>query len=156
MEQDQFNLWINSLLKSHLTDDVNFQDFIEYVSSKLRKNRTKVQYLYEASYNNYIAQYQKSTNIISIPKPLSQNKPIRQYMDGVFDITHSGHMNAFRRARSLCDILVVGVASDAEVTQYKNKPLMNVAQRAKIAKACKWVDEVHTNSDPNYGNLKQI
>ena len=32
-----------------------------------------------------------------------------RYVDGCFDIMHSGHYNAIRQAKRLCDVLVVGV-----------------------------------------------
>ena len=65
-------------------------------------------------------------------------------------------MNALRRAKSLCDVLVVGVCSDAEVTYYKNKPLMNVHERAKIPRACKWVDEVYTDDVAYYPTIENL
>ena len=79
----------------------------------------------------------KSLNTI-----LNQHKPIRIYMDGVFDIIHSGHFNAIRQSKKLGDILVVGVNSDADVLKSKGPTLMNIKERAALAYACKWVDEV--------------
>ena len=69
-------------------------------------------------------------------------KQTRIYVDGVFDIIHSGHFNALRQAKKLGDILCVGINSDADVTRAKGSPLMNVHERAELAKACKWADEV--------------
>jgi len=108
-------------------------------------------------FEDFIEEYQKNqNNIVSIPKQVGKNKPVRLYVDGVFDITHSGHMNALRRAKSLCDVLVVGVCSDEDVTKYKNKPLMNVHERAKIPRACKWVDEVITDNCPYYPEVEDL
>jgi ethanolamine-phosphate cytidylyltransferase len=73
---------------------------------------------------------------------LITKKKIRVYMDGVFDIIHSGHFNALRQGKRLGDILVVGVNSDSDVEKAKGPPLMNVKERAALAGACKWVDEV--------------
>ena len=70
------------------------------------------------------------------------NKPIRIFMDGAFDLMHYGHMNAFRLARSLGTHLVVGVNSDASITQCKGKPLMNDDERLAMVRGCKFVDEV--------------
>ena len=69
-------------------------------------------------------------------------KPIRIYLDGVFDIIHSGHFNAIRQAKKLGDILVVGVNADDEVTKAKGPPLMNQKERGVLVAACKWTDEV--------------
>lgn len=41
-------------------------------------------------------------------KTVSQKKPVRIYIDGCFDIMHSGHYNALRQAKKLGDVLVVG------------------------------------------------
>jgi len=37
------------------------------------------------------------------------NKPVRIYIDGCWDIMHSGHYNAIRQAKALGDTLIVGV-----------------------------------------------
>lgn len=72
----------------------------------------------------------------------SISKKIRIFMDGVFDIIHSGHFNALRQGRKFGDILVVGINSDADVEKAKGPTLMNVNERAALVAACKWVDEV--------------
>ena len=68
--------------------------------------------------------------------------PVRTYIDGCFDIMHSGHYNAIRQAKQLTDILVVGVHSDAEILKHKGPPVMNNEERLATVRACKWVDEV--------------
>jgi len=74
--------------------------------------------------------------------PIAKKKPIRVFMDGCFDVMHSGHYNAIRQAKALGDILVVGVHSDEEITLNKRAPVMNNEQRLALVHACKWVDEV--------------
>lgn len=69
-------------------------------------------------------------------------KKDRIYMDGCFDLMHSGHFNAIRQAKSLGKVLVVGVHSDSEITRNKGPPVMNEQERYQLVKACKWVDEV--------------
>ena len=69
-------------------------------------------------------------------------RPIRTYIDGCFDIMHSGHYNAIRQAKQLTDILVVGVHSDDEILKHKGPPVMNNEERLATVRACKWVDEV--------------
>ena len=68
--------------------------------------------------------------------------PVRTYIDGCFDIMHSGHYNAIRQAKALTDILVVGVHSDDEILKHKGPPVMNNEERLATVRACKWVDEV--------------
>lgn len=74
--------------------------------------------------------------------PTQNPKKIRIYMDGVFDIIHSGHFNALRQGKKFGHILVVGVNSDSDVEKAKGPTLMNVHERANLVRACKWVDEV--------------
>ena len=73
--------------------------------------------------------------------PPAKRKPIRTYIDGCFDIMHSGHYNAIRQAKALTDILVVGVHSDEEIRKHKGPPVMNDEERLATVRACKWVDE---------------
>lgn len=72
----------------------------------------------------------------------NERKPVRIYVDGCFDMIHSGHYNALRQAKTLGDVLVVGVISDKEVSMYKGPPILSWEERAEIIRACKWVDEV--------------
>lgn len=80
--------------------------------------------------------------IDSLTKSPVQTEPVRIFMDGVFDIIHSGHFNAIRQAKKLGGTLVIGVNSSYEVEMVKGPPLMNDAERTTLVSACKWVDEV--------------
>jgi len=82
--------------------------------------------------------------------------PVRMYMDGVFDMVHSGHFNAIRQAKQLCDVLVIGVVSDEEVIHHKGPPVMNLQERVEIVSACKWVDEVATDDIPYNPTIELI
>jgi len=55
---------------------------------------------------------------------------------------HSGHYNAIRQAKALCDVLVVGVNSDEEIMRAKGPAILTTAERAEIIRSCRWVDEV--------------
>lgn len=72
--------------------------------------------------------------------------PDRIYMDGCFDLMHSGHYNAIRQARGLGKVLVVGVHSDSEIARNKGPPVMNEQERYTMARSCKWVDIVIENA----------
>jgi len=97
----------------------------------------------ESEANDILSLYNKSNSINnSIIISPTKRKPIRIYMDGVFDIIHSGHFNAIRQSKKLGDILVVGVNSDEEVQKVKGPLIMDGKERAALVSACKWVDEV--------------
>lgn len=65
------------------------------------------------------------------------------YTSGVYDMFHIGHLNAIKRAKELCDYLIVGVSTDEVVIKNKNKtPIIPFAERAAIVSAIKYVDKV--------------
>jgi cytidyltransferase-like protein len=66
----------------------------------------------------------------------------RVYVDVVGDLFHYGHVEFFRRARALGDVLVVGVHSDATVAGYKRAPVMTMDERISVISGCRHVDEV--------------
>lgn len=61
-------------------------------------------------------------------------KGVRIWMDGVYDMMHYGHMNAFRQARALGTYLVVGINSDETVTVCKGRPICNEQERIDTVK----------------------
>lgn len=81
----------------------------------------------------------------SISQDISDNCD-RVYIDGCWDIMHSGHFNAIRQAKMLGKTLVVGVHSDEEIMRNKGMSVMNNEERVAMIKACKWVDEVVENA----------
>lgn len=64
------------------------------------------------------------------------------YIDGCFDLPHSGHYNAIRQAKNMGDFLVVGVASDEDILLTKGPTIMNDDERTEIFKHCKYADRV--------------
>jgi len=70
----------------------------------------------------------------------------RVYVDGCFDMMHSGHMNAVRQAKLIAEscggVLVVGVHSDVEIEVNKGPPVMHDDERLALVSAVKWVDEL--------------
>lgn len=64
------------------------------------------------------------------------------YIAGVFDLYHLGHLNMFRRAKNLCDYLIVGVVSDEGVRINKRtEPFVPFSERIEIIRSCRYVDE---------------
>lgn len=65
--------------------------------------------------------------------------------NGCFDILHIGHIRSLQKAKTLGDILVVGINSDSSVKKLKGKdrPINNEQARAEILAALSCVDIVN-------------
>ncbi len=89
-----------------------------------------------AGKQNFLDESDKVTDIKSC-KPYHVG-----YIAGVFDLYHLGHLNMFRRAKELCDYLIVGVVSDEGVrNNKKTEPFVPFAERIEMVRSCRYVDE---------------
>jgi D-beta-D-heptose 7-phosphate kinase/D-beta-D-heptose 1-phosphate adenosyltransferase len=66
------------------------------------------------------------------------------FTNGCFDIIHRGHVELLRFARSLGDVLVVGLNDDESVSRLKgeNRPINTLEDRAFVLLSIRWVDFV--------------
>lgn len=66
------------------------------------------------------------------------------FTNGCFDIIHAGHVSLLESAKSMGDILMVALNSDASVKRIKGagRPLVSQADRAKVLAAMESVDAV--------------
>jgi rfaE bifunctional protein nucleotidyltransferase chain/domain len=66
------------------------------------------------------------------------------FTNGVFDLLHPGHVRYLRQARSLGDVLIVGLNGDASVRRNKgpDRPFNSQDERAEILSALESVDAV--------------
>src|ERR1051325_1296607 len=62
------------------------------------------------------------------------------YTSGVYDLFHVGHVHRIRRAKELCDRLIVGVSTDECVSTFKSLPIIPFEQRIQIIGALRFVD----------------
>jgi D-glycero-beta-D-manno-heptose 1-phosphate adenylyltransferase len=71
--------------------------------------------------------------VISIRKLRKNNKKI-VFTNGCFDILHVGHVNYLSKAKSLGDILIIGLNSDSSVKKIKGKsrPIVSQKNRALL------------------------
>ena len=78
----------------------------------------------------------------------SQGKKL-VFTNGCFDLLHVGHVQFLRQAKTLGHILVVAINDDASVRRIKGdtRPLITVADRARIIAALESVDYVTVFSD---------
>ena len=66
------------------------------------------------------------------------------FTNGCFDVLHTGHLHLLQRARSLGDLLIVGINSDRSVKRLKGhgRPLIGEDERAELLAALSCVDYV--------------
>lgn len=71
------------------------------------------------------------------------------WVNGCFDIIHPGHLELLSYAKSLGDILIIGIDSDTRVNKLKgnNRPINNQVDRKKILEAIRYVDVVFIFDD---------
>ncbi|PJA98047.1 MAG: D-glycero-beta-D-manno-heptose 1-phosphate adenylyltransferase [Ignavibacteriales bacterium CG_4_9_14_3_um_filter_30_11] len=73
----------------------------------------------------------------------SSNKKV-VFTNGCFDLIHAGHIDYLNKAKSLGDVLVVGINSDVSVSKIKGdkRPLISENERTLIVSNLKSVDYV--------------
>jgi choline-phosphate cytidylyltransferase len=81
-----------------------------------------------------------------------ENKVLRIYCSGVYDLCHLGHMKLFEKIYNYCKTfncdfkIIVGVHNDADCASYKREPLINEKIRYETVKYCKYVDDIIENA----------
>jgi rfaE bifunctional protein nucleotidyltransferase chain/domain len=85
-------------------------------------------------------------SLLSIPEALELRKGYRLvFTNGVFDILHAGHVQYLTQARSLGDLLIVGLNSDSSAKTLgkgPDRPINTLADRAAVLAALRCVDGV--------------
>lgn len=66
------------------------------------------------------------------------------FTNGVFDIIHPGHAEVLKQARSLGDMLIVGINTDESVRRLKGnlRPILTLEERMSIISSIRYVDAV--------------
>lgn len=72
------------------------------------------------------------------------------WTNGTFDLLHPGHVRSLQQARTLGDVLIVGLNSDASVRGYKGptRPILTQDERAAMLSALECVDGVIVFDEP--------
>jgi rfaE bifunctional protein nucleotidyltransferase chain/domain len=75
--------------------------------------------------------------------------------NGCFDVLHAGHVRYLEGARSLGDLLIVGINSDAQVARLKGagRPILPERDRAELVASLEVVDLVTIFDEPTVTEL---
>ena len=89
------------------------------------------------------SKYQLDNVINAINDHKKDSKKI-VFTNGCFDILHVGHIRYLSEAKSLGDILVIGINSDKSVKELKgpSRPIYSLSDRALILSELRYVDYV--------------
>lgn len=74
------------------------------------------------------------------------------YTSGTFDMLHANHIKMIEYARSLGDVLIVGVNTDELVESYKSQPIIPFEERIALVKALKYPDIVIPQHSLNHAD----
>ena len=77
-------------------------------------------------------------------------------VSGGFDPIHSGHIEHFKEAKKLGDILIVGLNSDEWLTRKKGKPFMPIEERMSVIRELRMVDSAVAFNDDNNSSIDLI
>ncbi|WP_411376672.1 adenylyltransferase/cytidyltransferase family protein [Desulfurobacterium thermolithotrophum] len=71
------------------------------------------------------------------------------FTNGCFDIIHAGHVDYLEKAKSLGDVLIVGMNSDSSIKRIKGgkRPIVSQDYRARVLIALKAVDYIFIFED---------
>lgn len=75
---------------------------------------------------------------------------------GFFNPIHVGHINLFREAKNLGDILIVILNTDEQVKLKGSAAFMPENERLEIIKAIKYIDEVFLSVDKDISVVESI
>lgn len=83
-------------------------------------------------------------------------KQIKGFTCGVFDLLHAGHLIMLREIKAQCDYLIVGLQENAR--EGKEQPIETLEERFARLDACKYVDKIllYNTEDDLYTLLKEL
>lgn len=137
---------------NNITDDEEQHHIDTKPNHKKRKIKTKAEEEFEANEKKLdeelpidLRKYRPRGFRFNLPP---EDRPIRIYADGVFDLFHLGHMKQLEQAKkSFPNVeLVCGIPSDIETHKRKGLTVLTDEQRCETLMHCKWVDEVIPNA----------
>ena len=77
----------------------------------------------------------------------------RGYTTGTFDLLHEGHIRFLQKAKTMCQVLMVGLTTDELAQQQKRRPILTYAHRRLLLEQLPTVDVVMPHEE--LGSKKQ-
>ena len=74
---------------------------------------------------------------------------------GSFDLVHLGHLNHFREAKKIVDILVISITSEKFINKGEGRPFNNDYKRIEFLKYLKYVDYIYVENSTSAVNVIQ-
>ena len=73
-----------------------------------------------------------------------REKKVVGFTNGCFDLLHLGHLHSFMKARKACDVLFVGLNTDASIKRLKgeDRPINNEEMRSLLLASLDFIDYV--------------
>ena len=96
---------------------------------------------------------------LQILKVLTENKKMGKKVGlchGVFDLVHPGHIQHFKAAKALVDVLVVSITADAYVNKGPGRPLFAQDIRTESLAALEFIDFVVVSENPTAIEVIQL
>ncbi len=96
-----------------------------------------------------------SPSLRKIARRLKKQKKRIVFTNGCFDLLHAGHISLLRKAKSMGDVLIVGLNTDRSMRKLKGKgrPVVPEKDRALVLSSLRDVDYVVFFSEPTPLNL---
>jgi glycerol-3-phosphate cytidylyltransferase len=146
------NPTIDAILDKLNHGDRNFAVFYQYISTSDRYNPNNFSHYkstvipqLNALIDNRYLRYEL-INILS-----DFNVEVKMYNTcityGTFDLFHVGHLNLLRRAKEMCNTLIVAVSTDAFNETKGKHCVISYNDRSSIVSGCRYVDKVIPETD---------
>ena len=138
---------IDTILEKLNNGDRNFSTFYQYLTVSDNYNKNNFSH-YKSKVipelNNLIDNRYLRYDLINILSMFNfEVKPYNTIITyGTFDLFHIGHLNLLKRAKDLCNTLIVAVSTD-EFNEQKGKHcIIPFDNRRAIVAGCRYVDKV--------------
>lgn len=81
---------------------------------------------------------------VELAERFRREKKVVGFTNGCFDLLHLGHLHSFMKAREACDVLFVGLNTDASIRRLKGegRPINNEEMRSLLLASLDFIDYV--------------